>query len=102
MYIKGMEKIFRGVLKYRHKYKEDMVSWFHHINENPKPTAIFMTCVDSRMLPTRFTQTNPGDMFIARNVGNIMPHVKQSISGTRVFGIGPGNQQYQAHCYMWS
>jgi len=71
-----MEKIFRGVLKYRHKYKEDMVSWFHRINENPKPKAIFLTCVDSRMLPTRFTQTNPGDMYIARNVGNIMPHAK--------------------------
>ena len=48
MYLKGIEKIFRGVLKYRNKYKEDMVSWFHHINENPKPTAIFMTCLDSR------------------------------------------------------
>ena len=71
-----MEKIFRGVLKYRHKYKEDIVSWFHRINENPKPKAIFLTCVDSRMLPTRFTQTNPGDMYISRNVGNIMPHFK--------------------------
>ena len=71
-----MEKIFRGVLKYRHKYKEDMVSWFHRNNENPQPKAIFLSCVDSRMLPTRFTQTNPGDMYIARNVGNIMPHAK--------------------------
>ena len=53
-----------------------MVSWFHRVNENPKPKAIFLTCVDSRMLPTRFTQTNPGDMYIARNVGNIMPHAK--------------------------
>ena len=53
-----------------------MVSWFHRNNENPKPKAIIMTCVDSRMLPTRITQTNPGDMYISRNVGNIMPHFK--------------------------
>ncbi|RXG52240.1 Beta carbonic anhydrase 1 [Armadillidium vulgare] len=30
--------------------------------------------MDSRMLPTRFTQTNVGDMFIVRNAGNLVPH----------------------------
>jgi len=73
--IRGMEKIFRGVLNYRHKWKDAMVQ-FQHVKENPSPSAIFMTCVDSRMLPTRFTQTNAGDMYISRNVGNIMPHSK--------------------------
>lgn len=29
-----------------------------------QPKAVFFTCIDSRMLPTRFTQTNVGDMFI--------------------------------------
>ena len=63
------------------------------MRDNPRPTAVFITCVDSRMLPTRFTQTNVGDMFIGksfkdvkhesgprlslilvRNVGNMIPH----------------------------
>merc|ERR1719225_1157864 len=35
-----------------------------------------MTCVDSRMLPSRYTQTNAGDMYITRTVGNILPHAK--------------------------
>jgi len=74
--IRGMEKLFRGVLNYRHKWKDAMVTQFQHVRENPSPSAIFMTCVDSRMLPSRFTQTNAGDMFISRNVGNIMPHSK--------------------------
>ncbi|MCL4149277.1 UNVERIFIED_CONTAM: hypothetical protein GTU68_065808 [Idotea baltica] len=30
--------------------------------------------MDSRMIPTRFTQTNVGDMFIVRNAGNLVPH----------------------------
>jgi carbonic anhydrase len=35
---------------------------------------VFFTCIDSRMIPTRFTQTNVGDMFVVRNAGNIVPH----------------------------
>ncbi|XP_051170412.1 beta carbonic anhydrase 1 isoform X2 [Leptopilina boulardi] len=38
------------------------------------PKAIFFTCMDSRMIPTRFTETNVGDMFVVRNAGNIVPH----------------------------
>ena len=33
-----------------------------------------ITCVDSRLCPTSFTQADPGDMFIVRNAGNTMPH----------------------------
>lgn len=31
-----------------------------------QPKAVFFTCIDSRMIPTRFTQTNVGDMFIGK------------------------------------
>ena len=51
-----------------------MVEQFKKVRDNPVPTAVFVTCVDSRMLPTRFTQTNVGDMFIVRNAGNMVPH----------------------------
>ena len=30
--------------------------------------------MDSRLCPTSFTQADPGDMFIVRNPGNMMPH----------------------------
>ncbi|KAG5332849.1 BCA1 anhydrase, partial [Acromyrmex heyeri] len=43
-----------------------------HIRKIPK--AVFFTCMDSRMIPTRFTETNIGDMFVVRNPGNIIPH----------------------------
>ncbi|XP_065203731.1 beta carbonic anhydrase 1 isoform X2 [Planococcus citri] len=39
-----------------------------------RPKAVFFTCMDSRMIPSRFTETNVGDMFIVRNAGNIIPH----------------------------
>jgi len=75
--MKGIDKIFRGVLNYRHKWKDSMVNQFQHLKKNsPPPLAIFMTCVDSRILPSRYTQTNAGDMYISRTVGNILPHAK--------------------------
>ena len=35
---------------------------------------LLITCMDSRLCPTSFTQADPGDMFIVRNPGNVMPH----------------------------
>lgn len=37
------------------------------------PDALFITCSDSRINPNLITQTNPGDLFILRNAGNIIP-----------------------------
>ncbi|GAB6027748.1 hypothetical protein CHUAL_001986 [Chamberlinius hualienensis] len=68
-----MDKIIRGVMRYRFSFRDEMVKQFVKIKDNPTPTALFFTCIDSRMLPTRFTQTNVGDMFIVRNAGNLIP-----------------------------
>ncbi|XP_023014099.1 carbonic anhydrase beta [Leptinotarsa decemlineata] len=69
-----MDKLLKGIMKYRSNIKENMVKQFVQVKDNPKPKAVFFTCIDSRMLPTRFTQTNVGDMFIVRNAGNLIPH----------------------------
>jgi len=71
-----MDKILKGILKYRHTFRHGMVEQFQQVKDNPVPKAIFFTCMDSRMLPTRFTYTNVGDMFIVRNAGNLVPHAK--------------------------
>eukprot|EP00088_Acartia_fossae_P001374 TRINITY_DN10533_c0_g1_i2.p1 TRINITY_DN10533_c0_g1~~TRINITY_DN10533_c0_g1_i2.p1 ORF type:complete len:309 (+),score=56.90 TRINITY_DN10533_c0_g1_i2:96-1022(+) len=70
----GMEKILRGIMNYRLAHQRNMVEQFKSVRDNPVPSAVFFTCVDSRMLPTRFTQTQVGDMFIVRNAGNMVPH----------------------------
>ena len=70
----GINKVLYGIMKYRIKEQRNMVEQFKIVRDNPIPTAVFVTCVDSRMLPTRFTQANVGDMFIIRNAGNMVPH----------------------------
>ncbi|CAJ0934725.1 unnamed protein product, partial [Mesorhabditis belari] len=68
-----MDRILRGVIKYNKTVKKDLVEQFKRIRDNPNPIAVMFTCMDSRMLPTRFTQSAVGDMFVVRNAGNLVP-----------------------------
>ena len=70
----GIQNILHGIMRYRTDWQRNMLQHFKRVRDNPNPTAVFVTCVDSRMLPSRFTQTNVGDMFIIRNAGNMVPH----------------------------
>ncbi|CAL8101805.1 unnamed protein product [Orchesella dallaii] len=74
--IRTMDKILKGIMRYRDTVRTNLVEEFVKIRDNPQPKAVFFTCMDSRMLPTRFTQTHVGDMFIVRNAGNLVPHSK--------------------------
>jgi len=69
-----MSKILQGITKYRLNYQKNMVEQFKKVRDNPVPTAVFFSCVDSRVITSRFTQTQVGDMFIVRNAGNLVPH----------------------------
>ncbi|GLV41575.1 Carbonic anhydrase beta [Carabus blaptoides fortunei] len=69
-----MDRILKGIMKYREIGLKAMVKQFQQVRDNPMPKAVFFTCMDSRMIPTRFTETNVGDMFVVRNAGNVIPH----------------------------
>ncbi|XP_028136465.1 beta carbonic anhydrase 1 [Diabrotica virgifera virgifera] len=69
-----MDKLLKGIIKYRGTARDEMVKQFLQVKDHPTPKAVFFTCIDSRMIPTRFTQTEVGDMFVVRNAGNVIPH----------------------------
>ena len=66
----GISKVLHGIMKYRTDKQRNMLQQFQRVRDNPTPTAVFVTCVDSRMLPSRFTMTEVGDMFIIRELFN--------------------------------
>lgn len=69
-----MEKILSGVRAFRERVFGGQRQFFEHLaSKQQKPLALFITCSDSRIDPVLVTQTEPGDLFIVRNAGNIVP-----------------------------
>lgn len=46
---------------------------FQHISKSQNPHTLFITCSDSRMVPSLMTSADPGELFTVRNVGNAVP-----------------------------
>ena len=69
-----MDKILTGVERFRrHEYPRNRDFFEHLAKKDQKPIALFITCADSRVNPNLITQTDPGDLFLIRNAGNIVP-----------------------------
>lgn len=68
-----MEKLFKGFLKFRNEVFEEKRSLFNRLSVKQTPRALFITCSDSRVDPTLLTQSDPGELFILRNAGNMVP-----------------------------
>ena len=68
-----MQKIVHGI----HKFKSESFSHdrqlFETLSRGQSPIALMITCSDSRIDPNRLTRTQPGELFIQRTAGNIVP-----------------------------
>ncbi|HVJ80468.1 MAG TPA: carbonic anhydrase [Planctomycetia bacterium] len=77
-----MERIYRGVEKFRRDVFPEQREQFERLAaKKQNPYALFITCSDSRVHPNLFTQTEPGDIFLLRNAGNLVPAYGASSEG---------------------
>jgi carbonic anhydrase len=69
-----MQKLADGVHAFRAQFFTRYKQLFRQlVDRGQEPETLFITCSDSRVVPTLITNAGPGDLFIVRNVGNIVP-----------------------------
>lgn len=68
-----MPKFAAGVLNFQNNVFPDKQSLFEKLSTGQSPEALFITCSDSRIETAMITQTEPGELFVCRNAGNIVP-----------------------------
>ena len=69
-----MQRLIEGVHKFRTDAFGNYRKLFRKLSqEGQNPHTLFITCSDSRVLAELITQSKPGDLFVVKNVGNIVP-----------------------------
>lgn len=68
-----MEKLVAGYRKFRDVVYPLREEQFAKLESGQQPRVLFITCADSRIVPELLFQAEPGELFICRNAGNIVP-----------------------------
>ena len=76
-----MQRLIAGHKRFLKEVFPQRRSHFHLLSEGQAPEWLFITCSDSRVVPDLILGTEPGDLFITRNAGNVVPLISQDVDG---------------------
>lgn len=68
-----MKKLVQGIVEFRKNVLPSYREKFSRLALGQSPDTLFIACSDSRVVPNTFASTDPGDLFVIRNVGNLIP-----------------------------
>lgn len=67
-----MHKLIRGAADFIRRKRPELTATFRRLARDQRPTALLLTCSDSRIVPSLLFGTDPGDLFEIRTVGNLI------------------------------
>jgi carbonic anhydrase len=76
-----MQQLLDGIHRFQRHSFLPLQKLFERLAEGQHPQTLFITCSDSRIDPNLLTNSNPGNLFILRNAGNIIPPHGTGVGG---------------------
>jgi carbonic anhydrase len=73
-----MDRLFKGYMKFREEDFESHRELFRELGRTQNPHTLFIGCSDSRLMPNLITNTSPGELFLIRNIANIVPPYRKT------------------------
>jgi carbonic anhydrase len=87
----AMRSLLRGNETFRKSYVEGARAFLHRLaSDKQSPSALYVGCSDSRVIPELLTSSAPGELFVVRNVANLIPprfHANASVGAAIEYAI---------------
>jgi carbonic anhydrase len=73
-----MKRLLEGIVEFKRTDFEKHKELFRDIGRRQNPHTLFIGCSDSRVSPSMITNTLPGELFVVRNIANIVPPFRKA------------------------